>query len=1555
MVRIMKKGLGFGIVLALVAVVFVAVPMNVSAAGEYSSYFAGGTGTAEDPYQISNVNELQNMNLDLSAHYILVNDIDASSTSSWNGGAGFEPIGTVSNRFTGTFDGFGYKITGLYINRASKPYTHYYFGLFGSTDHSKIKNVGLEDVNVTGDGAVGGLVGHIKYTSISNCYSTGSVSGNNWVGGLVGENHYGASISNCYSTCSVSGTGYCTGGLVGWTYGGSISNSYSTGSVSGNYQVGGLAGFIKGSISNSYSTGSVKGYISGAGGLAGWIKGSISNSYSTGSVDGNNQVGGLVGENHGPVSSSYSTGSVRGNNKVGGLAGWNKGSISNSYSTGSVSGNNQVGGLVGYMAFYSNSGGSISNSYSTSSVDGEGGVGGLVGLNVYGRPVSNSFWDTEMSCQSSSNGGTGKTTAEMLTKSTYTDVGWDFTNIWNIVDGVTYPYFRWQNVVHLTSSNLIETSSMESFLVETLLVQKGNLNNVLVTGDLNGNLNFNSFEIINIQSGSFAGKGFSKGEWQANLEGANYEGKWQGMFFLKPAENRIYLKGTISGEISGIVEGDLTEYIPNSNVYDQYCATWRLNHIGTQTVSATIYLNGTIDYQENIEYPSTEIYVVQTHIEGSPSGYYTGPLSTVLTHIRVADEANPYYGEGFSVISYISDLGQGEGWTYNKLDTLNVIEMIGLFTDPLLGIISGGLVEDGPSRSLYILIERIDIGLPPAPDLKIEMWGPGRVSPGQTINYIIEYRNDGLKKADEVLIFCQLDPLHEFISASSGANYDEFFNTVSWNVGKMASKSKGELSITCKIPWGLSQGTRIGASAYITNIQRPSGSPNLFLNGIGLEFNTPHADKYEGFAQENNADWIPVYYSGIKVLTVPVIDVLHVAKATPNGLYITFEATDYNGLTHPRIIDWNYNTVYAYSGGTRTTITAIKNYNLRANNIVLISPMSGLEAVQGVYKLELEYLLIYGLVKEIYIYQSNNDILPVGGLYQAKFYPATDNWFEKIINTPDGPKKIGDMVFINSQKLPDGKIIKNIEKINTKDHWNLFRFINELGDEKTSSEHVSEIIGAHDPNIKYGPDGNVTPGQTLDYTVEFENEGEGIAFGVYFTDTLDEDLDDSTLVIGPVYDVETDEQIADPGIYNPGTRTIIWLVGEVGPGEGGYANFSVNVRSDAPDGTEIINYATVHFPSVPEVTRTNGIVSIVRLNQPPVAEAGGPYTGVEGTEITFDASASSDPDGDELQYRWDFDNDGIWDTEYSTEPTVTYTWYDDYTGEVVVEVYDSEYTDMDTTAVMVNNVAPIVDAGLDAIINEGDTFTRLGLFEDPGYDTWTATINFGDGSEPQLLTLNPDKSFSLSHVYADNGVYTVIVTVTDDDGGEGNDTLEVSVNNIAPTASIDNVIQPFPDFILPTDVLEFYGSFIDPGTLDTHTIEWDFGDGTIITGTLTPTHAYTESGVYTVTLTVTDDDGGVGIASVEIIVESPAEATQEVLEDIEEMELQYGMNESLSSKLENAIKSMDNGQYNAAANQLNAFINQVEAQRGKKLTEEQADALIAAAQWIIDNINANGS
>ena len=222
--------------------------------------------------------------------------------------------------------------------------------------------------------------------------------------------------------------------------------------VIGNDYVGGLVGHTEGTVSNSYSNGNVNG-TEHVGCLVGHNGGIVNNSYASGSVTGDSRVGGLVGWNQATLSNSYSSCSVTGNSSVGGLVGDNwyyEGTVSNSYSTGSVTGGRRVGGLVG-VNYY----GSVTHSYSTGRVNGSSQVGGLVGYNT--DTVSNSFWDTETSGQATSDGGTGKTTAEMRNIAAFSESRWDIiavtdpgtrnpSYVWNIVDHVTYPFLSWQPV-----------------------------------------------------------------------------------------------------------------------------------------------------------------------------------------------------------------------------------------------------------------------------------------------------------------------------------------------------------------------------------------------------------------------------------------------------------------------------------------------------------------------------------------------------------------------------------------------------------------------------------------------------------------------------------------------------------------------------------------------------------------------------------------------------------------------------------------------------------------------------------------------------------------------------------------------------------------------------------------------------------------------------------------------------------------------------------------------------------------------------------------------------
>jgi len=260
-----------------------------------------GEGTENSPYEIATADQLYKIRDKMGPgdHYKLTEDIDLIGYSS---GEGWMPIGDWNTKFEGTLDGNGHTIKNLTINRPSGDFV----GLFCRTSgFAVITNMKLEDVSVNANTHVGALVGFNEGT-ISNSFVTGSVSGVNSVGGLVGFNSYYAPISNSYAEAVVEAVTRGAGGLVG-SNDGNISGSYARGSQSGGSYIGGLVGWNYGN-------------------------GVIRDSYASGSGSGNDTIGGLVGFSQGYIFSSYATGSVADGWGMGGLAGAQTGGlISDSY------------------------------------------------------------------------------------------------------------------------------------------------------------------------------------------------------------------------------------------------------------------------------------------------------------------------------------------------------------------------------------------------------------------------------------------------------------------------------------------------------------------------------------------------------------------------------------------------------------------------------------------------------------------------------------------------------------------------------------------------------------------------------------------------------------------------------------------------------------------------------------------------------------------------------------------------------------------------------------------------------------------------------------------------------------------------------------------------------------------------------------------------------------------------------------------------------------------------------------------------------------------------
>ena len=333
------------------------------------------------------------------------------STASEAVPAGWLPIGTNSNPYTGVFEGNSHTISNLFIDRPGTDAV----GFFGNVDGGVIRNLGIEEADVTGKNSVAGLVGDATRSSIKACYSVGNVSGGLIVGGLAGY-AVRSNIKACYSVGNVSSVVGVTGGFVGATTDSSIEACYSIGNVDGEDIAGGLVGEV--------------------------AQTSIEACYSIGNVDGLSGVGGLVG-----AADNLSIG-IGPNN-----------SIEACYSMGNVSGAANVGGLVGFAQTVS-----IAACYSVGSVDaledvigrlnGSGIVGGLVGDFKSDVSITDSYYDdlSALKGVGSLGGGhalqaaTSRTTSALQSPTDYSDIYEDWNaegdDLWDFLGSNRYPRLK---------------------------------------------------------------------------------------------------------------------------------------------------------------------------------------------------------------------------------------------------------------------------------------------------------------------------------------------------------------------------------------------------------------------------------------------------------------------------------------------------------------------------------------------------------------------------------------------------------------------------------------------------------------------------------------------------------------------------------------------------------------------------------------------------------------------------------------------------------------------------------------------------------------------------------------------------------------------------------------------------------------------------------------------------------------------------------------------------------------------------------------------------------
>ncbi len=297
---------------------------------------------------------------------------------------------------------------------------------------------------------------------------------------------------------------------------------------------------------------------------------------------------------------------------------------------------------------------------------------------------------------------------------------------------------------------------------------------------------------------------------------------------------------------------------------------------------------------------------------------------------------------------------------------------------------------------------------------------------------------------------------------------------------------------------------------------------------------------------------------------------------------------------------------------------------------------------------------------------------------------------------------------------------------------------------------------------------------------------------------------------------------------------------------------TIDVTSANPTGNACTYPAVAVYTVSLTVTDSDGATSTATTtvtvgNDPPIANAGGPYSGNEGTPIALDGSGSSDPGGAITAYVWDCETDGVVDVT-SSNPSVGCTYPDQGTYTATLTVVDDDFATATSTAtVTVSNIAPVIGSVTVPSGDEGSTLTFSATAGDAAGDTITYSWDFGDGGSAV--------GQSVTWSYSDDGSFTVTLTASDDDGASSSSTGTATIANVAPTFS--SVVAPtIGDEGLSTS---FSALVADAGTDDLPdlVITWAWGDGTADSTGATPSHTWADDGTYTITVSVDDQDGGV--------------------------------------------------------------------------------------------------
>ncbi len=606
----------------------------------------------------------------------------------------------------------------------------------------------------------------------------------------------------------------------------------------------------------------------------------------------------------------------------------------------------------------------------------------------------------------------------------------------------------------------------------------------------------------------------------------------------------------------------------------------------------------------------------------------------------------------------IGDLANGAGTTITVVAVPLVAGMpLWIAVDGYSTSVESNFVNNGSSVSTTINAEWI------------KLYSPKLVVVGDRIDYVIRYANIAGVALDNVVIVLDLPPFK--IRSSKDGIYHKEHNQVFWKLGTVPAGYSGDLTATVEVPWGIAGHTPFHLSAwigwsgplvspkditeYLTYSPRTvasrgplnagdiaallGGSPavqTLYNQALAQGYRDYGVGTFHVLSDSSEEQRILMINPSTKQVAAVLVNAagsfLEYVEADKYAVGGSDGAVAFNFNSFSTEIQGDWAKIHSPSYGEcmwGCILPKIPIWLLSKYGGDIVSKVIGGSKCSGCSDQNpSDCTDCLGLIEDlpfvgeaIDIIQCNEDCrrcadqVPGANCYrctQDHTYCTKGSWFEQNI--------LGQDVVIYTNRCTAGGIwAYGTEKTFCAlcAHGQVCRNgqCSCCQPQNGESCDTGEVVTAHDPNLLSGPSGDVTRGQTLSYIIEYQNEGAGTAYDVFVTGAVSPYLDETTLVI------------QNGGVYHAGTRTILWSAGDLTAGQGGTVTFTAGVKSNAPIGAEIIGTASVHFPSVPEITPTNAIVAVVK----PVSATPQTVSATAGVPVGITLSGS-EPGGQPLSF-----------------------------------------------------------------------------------------------------------------------------------------------------------------------------------------------------------------------------------------------------------------------------------------------------------------------------------